>query len=152
MLGERDGSISVLDYEASTGQLREKQCVTALPPGFQGTPAAADLHITPDGRFLYGSERTSSTLTGFTVDPTHGTLSTIGSVPTETQLRGFNIDPAGGYLLAVGQLSHALSSYHINASTGQLTKLKAYAMGKNPNWVECVDLPSAQRSRVCFPT
>ncbi len=118
VLGERDGSISVLDYEASTGQLREKQCVTALPPGFQGTPAAADLHITPDGRFLYGSERTSSTLTGFTVDPTHGTRSTIGSVPTETQPRGFNIDPAGGYLLAVGQLSHALSSYHINASTG----------------------------------
>ena len=152
VLGERDGSISVLDYEASTGQLREKQCVTALPPGFQGTPAAADLHITPDGRFLYGSERTSSTLTGFTVDPTHGTLSTIGSVPTETQLRGFNIDPAGGYLLAVGQLSHALSSYHINASTGQLTKLKAYAMGKNPNWVECVDLPSAQRSRAGLPT
>ena len=78
--------------------------------------------------------------------------STIGSVPTETQPRGFNIDPAGGYLLAVGQLSHALSSYHINASTGQLTKLKAYAMGKNPNWVECVDLPLAQRSRACLPT
>jgi 6-phosphogluconolactonase (cycloisomerase 2 family) len=47
VLGERDGSISVLDYEASTGQLREKQRVTALPPGFQGTPAAADLHRSP---------------------------------------------------------------------------------------------------------
>ena len=141
VLGERDGSISVLDYDAGTGQLTEKQLVTALPPHFQGTPAAADLHITPDGRFLYGSERTSSTLTGFTVDLTNGTLSTIGSVPTETQPRGFNIDPAGGFLLAVGQLSHALSSYQIDAHTGQLTKLKDYPMGKNPNWVEIVDLP-----------
>jgi 6-phosphogluconolactonase len=129
VLGERDGSITALDYEASTGQLMEKQRVTALPPGFQGTPAAADLHIIPDGRFLYGSERTSSTLTGFTVDLTHGTLSTIGSVPTEAQPRGFNIDSSGRYLLAVGQLSHVLSSYQIDASTGHLTKLKNYPMG-----------------------
>ena len=69
VLGERDGSMTVLDYEVSTGQLREKQRVSALPPGFQGSPLAADLHLTPDGRFLYGSERTSSTLTGFRVDP-----------------------------------------------------------------------------------
>lgn len=147
VLGERDGTITILDYEASTGQLMEKQRVTALPPRFQGAPAAVDLHITPDGRFLYGSERTSSPLTGFTVDLTHGTLSTIGSVPTEAQPRGFNIDPSGRYLLAVGQLSHALSSYQIDASTGHLTKLKNYPMGKNPNWIDLVDLPEAQSSR-----
>jgi 6-phosphogluconolactonase len=108
---------------------------------------AADLHLTPDGRFLYGSERTSSTLTGFTVDPTSGTLSLIGSVPTETQPRGFNIDPSGRYLLAVGQLSHALSSYQIDAATGHLTKLTEYPMGKNPNWIEMLNLPDAQHSR-----
>ena len=143
VLGERDGSITVLDYEVSTGQLREKQRVSALPPGFQGSPLAADLHLTPDGRFLYGSERTASTLTGFRVDPLSGTLSTIGSVPTETQPRGFNIDPSGRYLLAVGQLSHALSLYQIDADTGHLTKLTDYPMGNNPNWVEVVDLPDS---------
>jgi 6-phosphogluconolactonase len=147
VLGERDGSMTVLDYEARTGQLREKQRVSALPPGFQGSPLAADLHLTPDGRFLYGSERTSSTLTGFTVDPTTGTLSLIGSVPTESQPRGFNIDPSGRYLLAVGQLSHALSSYQIDADTGHLTKLTEYPMGKNPNWIEMLNLPDAQHSR-----
>ena len=143
VLGERDGSMTVLDYEASTGQLREKQRVSALPPGFQGSPLAADLHLTPNGRFLYGSERTSSTLTGFTVDVTDGTLSLIGSIPTETQPRGFNIDPAGHYVLVVGQLSHALSSYQIDAETGLLTKLTDYPMGKNPNWVEVVELPDS---------
>jgi 6-phosphogluconolactonase len=143
VLGERDGSIFVFDYDAGTGQLTAKQTVTALPPDFQGQPAAADLHITPDGRFLYGSERTSSTLTGFQVDPGTGTLSPIGSVATEKQPRGFNIDPSGRYLLAVGQLSHALSSYRIDARSGQLIKLKEYPMGKNPNWVEIVELPSA---------
>jgi len=99
------------------------------------------INITPDGKFLYGSERTSSTLAGFKVDPAHGTLSPIGSVPTEKQPRGFNIDASGRYLLAVGQLSHGMSSYKIDADSGKLTKLKEYPMGKNPNWVEIVDIP-----------
>jgi 6-phosphogluconolactonase len=141
VIGELDGSVYVFDYDAGTGQLTEKQTVSALPPDFQGKPSAADLHITPDGKFLYGSERTSSILAGFKVDPANGTLSPIGSVPTEKQPRGFNIDASGRYLLAVGQLSHGLSSYKIDAASGQLTRLKEYPMGRNPNWVEIVDLP-----------
>src|SRR3989441_3169120 len=141
VIGELDGSVYVFDYDTSTGQLKEKQTVSALPPDFQGKPSAADLHITPDGKFLYGSERTSSTLNGFKVDPANGTLSPIGSVPTEKQPRGFNVDSSGRYLLAVGQLSHAMSSYKIDTEGGKLTKLKEYPMGKNPNWVEILDIP-----------
>jgi 6-phosphogluconolactonase len=141
VLGETDGSVYVFDYDPGTGRLGAKQTVSALPPDFRGKPSAADLHITPDGKFLYGSERTSSTLAGFKVDPASGMLSPIGSVPTEKQPRGFNIDSTGRYLLAVGQLSHGMSSYRIDADSGTLTKLKEYPMGKNPNWVEIVDLP-----------
>ncbi len=141
VIGELDGSVYVFDYDAGTGQLQAKQRVSALPPDFQGKPSAADLHLTPDGKFLYGSERMSNTLAGFRVDPANGMLSPIGSIPTEQRPRGFNIDASGRYLLAVGQLSHRLSSYTIDASSGQLTKLKDYPMGQNPNWVEIVDLP-----------
>ena len=141
VIGELDGTVYVFDYNAAAGDLKQKQAISALPPGFAGKPSAADLHITPDGKFLYGSERTSSTLAGFSVDPATGTLTTIGSVPTEKQPRGFQIDSTGRYLLAVGQLSHGLSSYAIDPSTGNLTKLKEYPMGKNPNWIEFVDLP-----------
>jgi 6-phosphogluconolactonase len=141
VIGELDGNVYVFDYNAASGDLTQKQIVSALPANFQGKPSAADLHITPNGKFLYGSERTSSTLAGFQVDPAKGTLTPIGSVPTEKQPRGFGIDPSGRYLLAVGQLSHGLSSYSIDQSSGQLTKLKEYPMGKNPNWVEIIDLP-----------
>jgi 6-phosphogluconolactonase len=141
LLGELDGTVYVFDYNAGTGKLTAKQTLSALPADFQGKPWAADLHITLDGRFLYASERTSSTLAGFKVDPANGTLSPIGSVPTEKQPRGFNIDSSGRYLLAVGQLSHGLSSYAIDPASGKLTKLKEYPVGKNPNWVEIVDLP-----------
>ena len=141
VIGELDGAVYVFDYNGATGNLTQKQIVSALPPDFQSKPAAADLHITPNGKFLYGSERTSSTLAGFQVDPTTGKLTPIGSVPTEKQPRGFGIDPSGRYLLAVGQLSHGLSSYSIDQTSGKLTKLKEYPIGKNPNWVEIIDLP-----------
>jgi 6-phosphogluconolactonase len=141
VVGELDGAVYVFDYDGGTGRLSEKQVVSALPPDFQGKPSAADLHITPDGKFLYASERASSTLAGFKVDPATGSLSPIGNVPTEKQPRGFNVDSSGRFLLAVGQLSHAMSSYAIDPTSGTLTKLKEYPMGKNPNWVEIVDLP-----------
>ena len=43
--------------------------------------------------------------------------------------------------LYVGQLSHAMSSYRIDGESGKLNKLKDYPMGKNPNWIEIVELP-----------
>src|SRR2546427_9680976 len=141
VVGELDGAVYVFDYNAATGDLTQKQSASALPPDFQGKPSAADLHITPDGKVLYASERTSSTLAGFRVDGAKGTLTPIGSVPTEKQPRGFAIDASGRYLLAVGQLSHGLSSYAIDPASGKLIKLKEYPMGKNPNWVEIIDLP-----------
>ncbi len=141
MLGETDAFVYVFDYDAGTGTLTQKQSVSAVPAGFTDKPAAADMQITPDGRFLYASERRSSTLAGFRIDPATGTLTSIGSTPTEKQPRGFAIDSTGRYLLAVGQLSHAMSTYRIDAETGALTKLAQYPMGQNPNWIEIVDLP-----------
>jgi 6-phosphogluconolactonase len=141
LINELDGSVYVFDYDATKGTLKEKQVTTAVPSGHTGKIWAADLQITPDGRFLYGSERGSSTIAGFAVDGEAGTLTPIGSVETEKVPRGFNIDPTGHYLLAVGQESHAMSSYSIDNATGKLTRLKQYPMGKNPNWVEIVSLP-----------
>src|SRR5256712_5113085 len=132
-LGELDGTVYVFDYNAATGDLTQKQSVSALPLDFQGQPSAADLHITPDGNFLYASERTSSTLAGFRVDPTKGTLTLIGSVPTEKQPRGFNIHSSRRYLLAVRQLSHGFSSYSIGHAPGTLTQRKEKPIGQNPD-------------------
>jgi len=138
-LAETEGAVYVFDYDSGRGSLDPKQTISALPPGFTGSAAAADLHITPDGQFLYSSERTSSTLSGFKIDVSGGSLTPIESIPTETVPRGFNIDSSGRYLLVVGQSSHRLSSYRIDPGTGKLTKLKEYQVGRNPNWIEIVD-------------
>ena len=139
LVNELDASIYVLPWDARTGTLKkEVQVTTSLPGGFEGKPWAADIHLTPDGKFLYASERTTSTLAAFSVDLKTGMLTSIGSYPTEKQPRGFNIDPTGRYLLSVGQLSNSMTSYAIDKATGKLTKLREYPMGKNPNWVEIV--------------
>ena len=139
LLNELDASIYVFPWDAKTGTLgKEVQVATSLPKGFEGKPWAADIHLTPDGKFLYASERTTSTLAAFGVDPKKGLLTPIDFYPTEKQPRGFSIDPTGRYLLSVGQLSNSMTSYAIDKATGKLTKLKEYPMGKNPNWVEIV--------------
>jgi 6-phosphogluconolactonase len=139
LVNELDASIYVFPWDAKTGTLKkEVQVTTSLPRGFEGKPWAADLHLTPDGRFLYASERTTSTLAAFSVDPRTGMLTPIDSYPTEKQPRGFNIDPTGRYLLSVGQLSNSMTSYSIDKATGKLAKLKEYPVGKNPNWIEIV--------------
>jgi 6-phosphogluconolactonase len=141
LLNELEALVVVFAWDANTGTLKEEQSITALPEKKPEKIWAADLHLTPDGKFLYASERGTSTIAGFTVGPADGTLSLIGHTPTEQQPRGFAIDPAGRYLLAVGQLSDSMTSYAIDVTTGKLTRLKRYPMGKNPNWVEIVNLP-----------
>lgn len=141
LLHELNGDVAAFGYEAKSGAWTEIQRTTALPEGFNVKPWAADIHITPDGRFLYASERTTSTLAGYRVDVSSGKLTPIGSVPTEKQPRGFHIDPSGRYLVAVGELSDSMTVYAIDQSSGALGKLKSYPTGKKPNWVEILNLP-----------
>jgi 6-phosphogluconolactonase len=145
LVSELDGTLYVFSLDDKSGTLALHQVTSALPAGFTFAPPekkiwTADIHITPNGKFLYTSERTSSTISSFKVGP-DGVLSKLETVPTETQPRGFNIDPSGRYLLSVGQVSNGLTSYAIDGETGKLTKLKQYPVGKNPNWVEIVTLP-----------
>ncbi|HEY4373517.1 MAG TPA: lactonase family protein [Burkholderiales bacterium] len=140
LIDELDAKLHVYSYDAGKGAWSELQVEDTLPPGSKVTPWAADLHFTPDGRYLYGSERNSSTISGWKVDAQTGRVTLISHTPTQKEPRGFNIDPSGHYLLAVGQASHAMSTYAINAD-GTLKLLKEYGMGKNPNWVEIITFP-----------
>jgi 6-phosphogluconolactonase len=146
LIHELNGDVAAFAYDAKSGAWNEVQRTTALPADFNGKdsskkPWAADIHVTPDGRFLYASERATNTLAAYTVDPESGKLTTIGNVPTEKQPRSFNIDPSGRYLAAVGELSDSMTVYAIDPRSGALTAQKSYPTGKKPNWVEFVSLP-----------
>ncbi len=138
LLNELDASIYVFAYDRALGTVTERQIVDARPPGFTDKPSAADLHETPDGRFLYASVRNSSTLAAFAIDPETALLTPAGHFDMPRQPRGFQIDPSGRYLLCAGQLSHTLAVFAIDAESGALEKLSEQPMGQGPNWVEIV--------------
>jgi 6-phosphogluconolactonase len=162
LLNELNGMVNAYAVDLQTGVLAEIQSISAVPPDAKlapGIPApplggpqpaprpdreeikCADIHITPDGRFLYSSERTSNTLAAFMVDSANGKLTYIKSYETETYPRGFNIDPRGNFLIAAGQKTDQLSVHRINRANGELQRLKRYPVGKDPNWIEIVDFP-----------
>jgi 6-phosphogluconolactonase len=98
---------------------------------------AADLHLTPDGKFIYASERTCNTISLLSVDAGSGKLTYLSSTPTERQPRGFAIDPKGKYMVVTGQLSDTISVYAIDSS-GELKLLQKCPTGRDSNWVEIV--------------
>ena len=144
LLNELDATVDLLDV-SDAGTLVPRATWPTLPPGFSGKPWAADLHLRPDGRFLYTSERTSSTLAVWRVDATSGTLALVGHQPTERQPRGFAIDGTGSWLLAVGQLSHAATLYRIDRDSGLLSPSARLPLGQGPNWVEFLDVGVSSR-------
>lgn len=142
LVNELDGTIDSHRFDAAKGTFSKLGSVSVVPAGFSGeAPAAAEIRITPDGRFLYASERTSNTIAVFRLDGETGVLTSAGSVATETQPRGFNIDPSGRFLVAAGQKSNSATLYGIDTETGALKELQRIALGKNPNWIEIIDLP-----------
>ncbi len=159
-LSELHGTVTTFALDGKTGLLSELSSASGLPldsklgPGAPrggvGAPGgassrntdndiwAADIHLTPDGKFLYISERASSTLAAFSVDAASGKLTYLGSTPTEKQPRGFAIDPTGKFLVAAGEKSDTISSYAIDQTSGALQLIGKCPAGKGANWVEIV--------------
>ena len=101
---------------------------------------AADIQITPDGKFLYSTERTTNKIALFTVAPGTGKLTYVTNFATEAQPRGIRIDPSGQYLVASGEKSDRVSVYKIDKGTGKLGGPNRYPVGNGANWVEIVDV------------
>jgi 6-phosphogluconolactonase len=101
---------------------------------------AADLQITPNGKFLYSTERTTSKIALFSVAADTGKLAYVANYSTEAQPRGIRIDPTGQYLIASGEKSDRISVYKIDQATGKLGEPNRYPVGNGANWVEIVEL------------
>ena len=153
LLNELTATVTTLALDGNTGLLKEVSSVSALAPDSKLVPGgprpspgrdtsndiwASDLHLTPNGKFLYAAERTSSSLGAFSVDAAGGKLTYLGSTPTEKQPRGFRIDPTGRFMVVSGEKSDTISVYAIDLASGALKLLNKYPTGKGSNWVEIV--------------
>jgi len=139
LITETTATIGTYNIDKDKGTLTEVAFVDTGDWNKKESAFASDIHVTPNGKFLYGAVRTTSMLHGYKIDPDKGTLTSIGKWPTEKTPRGFNIDPRGKFLIAAGMDSASITVHAIDANSGELKTLKRYPVGQQPNWIEIVD-------------
>jgi len=165
VLNELSGHVTQYAVDAGKGTLTLVESISSVPAeaglvwgapqapaGAAAAPAAAapkddkpkvwaaDIQITPNGKFLYSTERTSSKIALFTVTAETGKLAYVTNFATEAQPRGIKIDPSGQFLVASGEKSDRLSVYKIDQNTGKLGEPNRHPAGNGANWVEIVDV------------
>jgi 6-phosphogluconolactonase len=121
LIEELSGTVEAFHY--NNGKLKQFQRISSHPADYKGTKGSADIHISPDGKFLYASNRgDANSIAIYGIDSANGKLhlkgiqSTMGKAP-----RNFVIEPTGHYLLAANQDSDNVVIFKINTETGLLT-------------------------------
>ncbi|WP_035567199.1 lactonase family protein [Caballeronia sordidicola] len=117
---EMNASVTVYDYD--DGKLTLRQTLPMTSPGFKGKVGGGAIHLSPDGRFLYATNRGDvNEILTYAVNPSDGHLkllgrnSTLGKTPRE-----FAIDPTGRWLIVGNQDSDSVYFFRRNPDTGEL--------------------------------
>lgn len=117
LLGELSGEVLVYDY--NYGELELKQTIVSDTTGARGS---ADIHVSPDGRFLYSSNRLNADgIAIFSINEDDRTLTKVGYQLTAKHPRNFVITPNGKFLLVAGRDENRIQVFKIDIETGMLT-------------------------------
>ncbi|MFT4548988.1 MAG: 6-phosphogluconolactonase [Verrucomicrobiales bacterium] len=144
---ESGGGISSWKFDNKTGRLTLAETLSSLPPGWEGASYAADIKITPNGRFAYVSNRDGrkldtgkphgDTMAAFEIDLKSGKLKVVGHYGTHRFPRSFCIDATGSFLFAASELENKIDAYRVEQKTGALKRIETYETGNSPIWVTC---------------
>lgn len=123
LINELNSTVISYRYDAEAGTFDELQVVPTLPPDFKGENLCADIHVSPNGKHLYASNRGHDSIAAFIIDENHGTLTCHDHTLTGgNEPRNFAIDPGGTFLLAANQKSHTIVTFKIDSDTGRLSR------------------------------
>jgi 6-phosphogluconolactonase len=139
LIEELAGSVSAYKYK--NGQLEPIQRIFSYSKT-QESYGSADIHISPDGKFLYTSNRwdNENTITIFSINQQNGMLQLIGHQSTfGDHPRNFAIDPSGNFLIVANLYSNNIVIFKRNKKNGLLTKTKFEIIVNKPS---CVILKS----------
>ena len=119
LINELDCTMTAYRHDPATGALEAIHTLPTLPGDFTGASSCAEVQITPDGRFLYGSNRGHDSLAVYALDPASGRMTSRGWVSTGGRIpRNFEVDPTGRFLCTAGQDSNNLVLFRIDQTTG----------------------------------
>jgi 6-phosphogluconolactonase len=120
VINELANSITRFDFDPESGILIEQQTISTLPPDFHGTSYCADVKVTPDGQFVYGTNRGHDSLAVYRTE-TDNSLSLVAIIPSHgEQPQNLAITPDGKWLLCAN-MGGNIAVFRINAKTGELS-------------------------------
>jgi 6-phosphogluconolactonase len=121
VINELDSTVTAFRYDGANGTLSPLDTVSTLPDNFSGNSFCADVHVSPSGKFLYGSNRGHDSIVGFAIDQRTGRLKQMEHVSTQGKWpRNFTIDPTGKFLLVANQHTDNVVIFRIDSQTGRL--------------------------------
>lgn len=122
VISEMACTITMFDWDGVRGTLKQRQTLSALPPGeYRKWFTAAEIAYRPDGRFVYATIRGHNSVSVFAVDRRSGKLTLIQNLPSGGNFpRGMGIDPSGRWLIVGNQNSRDAVVFGINDETGKL--------------------------------
>ncbi len=121
VINELSSTITAYNYDSKRGTLEKIHSISTLPEGWVGNNTSADIHVHPNGMFVYGSNRGHNSVVAMSIDQVSGRIepiyyaSTLGRTP-----RNFTIDSKGELLLVANQDSNTIVPFHI-LSDGKIT-------------------------------
>lgn len=123
VINELNSTFTAFSYKENQGELTEIQTISTLPVNYDGKNACADIHISADGKFLYGSNRGHDSIVVCSIDPSNGHLNVIDFTSTGGKHpRNFALSPDNRFLLAANRDSNNIVTFERNPLTGKLTQ------------------------------
>ena len=121
VINERGNSFTAFSYEAERGALEILHTVSTLPTDFSDTTHCADIHVSPTGKFLYGSNRGHDSIAICAIDADSGCLTPVGCVAVGGKRpQSFAFDPSGTFLLVANADSDNILSFRLDPDSGAL--------------------------------
>jgi len=122
VINELHATVTTFARDPGQGNLKELQTIRTLPADFTAENTSADIHISPDARFLYCSNRGHDSIAAFRIDPRSGKLTFVAHQSSGGKTpRNFAIDPTGAFLLVANQNSGNIVTFRRDVKTGQLS-------------------------------
>jgi 6-phosphogluconolactonase len=121
VLNELDSTATTYRWDAGTGALAPVQVITTLPTDFTGYSTTAEIAVTPEGRFVYCSNRGHDSVAIYAADTTNGLLNSVGWQPSQgARPRFICLDPAGRFLHAANEQSDTVVTFRVDPVSGEL--------------------------------
>ena len=129
VINELNSTITVFQRD-DEGNFNPIQTESTLDANFEGDSYCADIHFSPDGKFLYGTNRGENSVVVFSVDQGSGKITLVGRASVRGDWpRNFVIAPNGNHLLVANQRSNNISIFKRDGETGLLEYTSQFEMG-----------------------